>query len=55
MLKFLENHYENAESELKRAFEAMLDMPDPELYTLVTGRAESRDKHINKVVECIRT
>ena len=53
MLKFLENHYENAEPELKHAFETMLNMQDPVLYALVTGSRKSHDCHINEVIECI--
>lgn len=55
MMAFLENHYRNVEPELKHAFEAMLDMQDPELYALVTGNSKSQDRHINKVIEFIHT
>ena len=55
MMAFLENHYRNAEPALKHAFEAMLEMQDPELYALVTGGRKSHDHHINRVIEFIRT
>ena len=55
MMAFLENHYQDVEPALKHAFEAMLEMQDPELYALVTGSRKSQDCHINKVIEFIRT
>ncbi len=55
MRRFLDHHYRNAEPELRRAFEAMLDMQDPELYALLTGSRKSHDRHVNKVIEYIYT
>lgn len=52
---FMDRHYRTASAELQRAFEAMLEMQDPELYALLTGRKTSPDRNINKVIEHIRT
>ena len=52
--KFLDTHYINADPELKRAFESMLDMQDTELYALLTGSQTSHDHNINKVIQIIR-
>lgn len=53
MKKFMNKHYQTVNSELQRAFEMMLDMQDPELYDLLTGRQKSHDQNINKVIEHI--
>lgn len=53
MQKFLNEHYLSTSPELRRAFEKMLDMQDPELYDLLIGRQESPDVDINRVIEYI--
>jgi len=54
MQKFIGKYYQTASSELQQAFEKMLDMQDPELYSLLIGQRESHDQNINKVIEYIR-
>lgn len=54
MQKFIDKYYQTAPSELQQAFEKMLDMQDPELYSLLIGQRESHDQSINKVIEYIR-
>ena len=51
----MDRHYRTASAVVQRAFEAMLEMQDPELYALLTGRKTSPDRNINKVIEHIRT
>lgn len=47
MRAYLDNHYENAPTEERENFLALLDLQDPELYQLVTGKAkEARYQNI---------
>lgn len=54
LLHHLEKHYPNAEERGKLAFEKILDMQDPELYSLILGNVPSDDKDISDVVEILR-
>lgn len=51
--RFIDEHYQTVPAELQRSFETMLEMQDPELYALLTGRKVSPDQNINKVIEYI--
>ena len=42
MLAYLDNHYTDADDEEKQLFRELLDMPDPELMGLVSGRNAER-------------
>ena len=54
MLSFLDRHYDGSVDARKQAFERLLEMPDPELHGLLTGRYETEDKDVTDVVETIR-
>lgn len=40
MSAYLDNHYVNASEQEREDFIALLDLQDPELYQLVTGKAK---------------
>ena len=54
MLSYLDTHYASATAAHREAFERLLEMADPELHGLLTGRYETEDKDVTAVVETIR-
>jgi antitoxin CptB len=40
MLAYLENHYEHASIDERAMFEQLQELQDPELYSLVSGKAK---------------
>ncbi len=40
---YLERHYDGADAAHRRAFEALLQLPDPQLHDVLTGRASGGD------------
>jgi len=50
---YLEHIYPGASAADQQAFEAILQMPDPELYDLILGRYESEDKDIARVISIL--
>ncbi len=54
MTSYLEHRYPEAPVAEQQAFESLLQMPDPDLYSLVLGRIDSDDKEIVRVVEILR-
>ena len=52
--RFVEAHYEQLDEAGKRAFEALLDMPDTELWDMITGRQETAQSEQRVLLEMIR-
>lgn len=50
LLHYLEQHYLTADKPEQSAFEKILEMQDPELWLLVTGKSVSDDKGIQNIV-----
>lgn len=55
MIRYLERHYLDADSEEREAFEAVLQIEDPELFPLVMGKAEPDNPKIARVIEKLRS
>ena len=51
---YLARHFDKASPEDRTAFEALLDLPDPELLYLLTGRSQPVDAAQARVVEILR-
>ena len=54
MVNYLEQRYPHAPADAQRAFQTILQMPDPELYDLVLGRSDSDDENIAGVIRILR-
>jgi antitoxin CptB len=48
--KYLEERYACACEEEQRAFEALLELPDPELFAYIVNREQPSDPHLVNVV-----
>ncbi len=53
LARYLENHYAAASEPQQRAFRALLEKQDPDLYALLLGRDSSDDPVINAVISII--
>jgi len=49
--RYLEQRYASAPKEEQRAFEALLELPDPELFAYVVKREQPSDPHFADVIE----
>lgn len=54
LARFLERGYETAPAAARAAFERLLEVPDPELHALLTGRSDPPDGDLADVVARIR-
>ena len=54
LINYLENIYPSAEPSEQQAFESLLEMADPDLYTLVTGKTHTKDPQMARVAEVLR-
>ena len=54
LTNYLEHHYPAAPAQQQQAFESLLQMPDPDLYSLILGRIESADQDIARVIKLLR-
>ena len=54
MQKYLDKHYPAAPEADQQAFQAILQMPDPDLYDLILQRTESADPDITRVITRLR-
>ena len=54
LINYLEHIYPSAEPSQQQAFEALLEMADPDLYTLITGKTQTEDPQIACIVEVLR-
>ncbi len=51
---YLDRHYDEASAVHQRAFEALLELPDPQLSDVLTGQVGAGDPAAAEVVRCIR-
>ncbi len=51
---FLEASFETLDDDDKLRFAAILDLPDPELYSYILGRAEPADREHVRLIRGIR-
>lgn len=49
--RFLEQAYPQASRTEQQAFEELLDLPDPEILALLTGRSSAQDQFLAHVVQ----
>ena len=54
LINYLEHVYPSADPSDRQAFEQLLEMADPDLYTLITGKTRSDDAQVMRVVEALR-
>ena len=54
MLGYLERHYDQASAAEREAFEALIEIQDPQLYAYVTGKDAPPEGPMRHVVECLR-
>ena len=54
LINYLDNIYPSADASDQQAFEQLLEMADPDLYTLVTGKTQSDDVQVMRVIEVLR-
>ena len=52
--KYIEHSYTDSPAADQQAFEAILQMQDPELYDLILGRNESGDTDVDRVIKILR-
>jgi len=52
MRAYLDNFYETVPKEEKELFLEMLDMQDPELYRLISGK--DKDARYDPIINCIK-
>lgn len=52
--RYLDHCWDGAPESERQAFERLLQMQDPELFALLTGRGEAPDQELADVVERIR-
>ena len=53
-LRYLNEYYDQASLEHRRAFEEMLQLPDPDLYKIIVGAQPSNNRLIDEIAKCIR-
>jgi succinate dehydrogenase flavin-adding protein (antitoxin of CptAB toxin-antitoxin module) len=52
--RYLETYYGDAAEDHKRAFAEILEMQDPELWSLLVGRTVHASKDINDIVKLLQ-
>ena len=51
--RFIEQHYAGLDAEQQAVFDALLDMPDAELWDMITGKmAPQQSEHCAVLVSC---
>ncbi len=55
MTGYLDNYYLEAKEKDQQAFKALLEMPDPDLFSLLVGRETAADEVIRQLVERLKT
>ena len=53
-LRYLNEYYDQASTEHRRAFELMLQLPDPDLYQILIGAQPCDNRAINEIARYIR-
>ena len=51
--RYLDQRYASAAEEEQQAFEALLELPDPQLFDLIVKRERASDPHLVNVVDRI--
>ena len=54
MTKYLDTHYESASIDEQACFKKLLDMSDPELYALLTGRSKAPSPRLERFTRSMR-
>ncbi len=54
MSRYLDSQYADADEDEKQGFISLLEMPDPDLYSLLMGRRTSSNQNADKVARSIR-
>lgn len=50
---YFEHHYQSADAGHRRAFECLLELPDPDIYDLLTGATVADDAMTDDIVRSI--
>jgi succinate dehydrogenase flavin-adding protein (antitoxin of CptAB toxin-antitoxin module) len=51
LMRYVDRHFAAAAPDEQHAFETLISMSDPEILSLLTGRARSDDEQLSRVVE----
>jgi antitoxin CptB len=54
LLRYLQQQYPQASTQAQHAFEGLLDLQDPELYSLLLGKADTDDQALHHVIDTLR-
>ena len=54
MSRYLEQHYASASDAEQGHFNALLEMPDPDLYDLLLGRSVTSDVELARFIQLLR-
>jgi antitoxin CptB len=54
LLEYLERHYLQADPVAQQAFTRILELQDPEIYSLLLGRSVTGDREISDVIGVLR-
>lgn len=54
LLGYLERQYPAAEPAARQAFARVLEMQDPDIYSLLLGRSHTADREISDVIAILR-
>jgi antitoxin CptB len=55
LMRYLDRDFENADAEQQAAFETLLNLQDPEILSLLTGRVVADDANLQYVVKRLLT
>ncbi len=55
LVGYLDTHFDNVDDSEKAAFQALLELPDPELIAYLLGKELPREESLAGVVERIRS
>ncbi len=54
LAKFFDNFFIKSDDKIKEAFVRLIDMQDPEIYDLLTGKKKAHNSDIESVIKLIR-
>ena len=54
LTRYLEKHYASASEDEQEQFQRLLQMPDPDLYSLLLGREQASDPGIARIVRLLQ-
>ena len=54
MSRYLDRYYATASSAQQAQFKALLEMPDPELYSLLLGRSRAAEPALEEMAQFLR-